>query len=149
MSPFTPLNPTLDVQLYKKYYYIFNKNYFNYKYVFEIFFNAFRFKNINYLVIFIKDLFKNVNFYKHQFVLFYLRCFLKLLDLPFFEPLNVRGVFMKFHGKIAKAGNSRRKKFLIQYKKIGTCYDKNYLVEKFQLPSFTGVVGCTLILCYN
>ena len=140
---------SLDTVLYSSYRFLFSKTYLNYKYIFEIFFNIFRFKKINFLVTYIKNLFKNVNFYKHQFLLFYIRCFFKLFSLDFFKKFGVIGVFLKFHGKIAKAGNSRKKKFLIQYGDISTSYKNNYIVEKFQINSFTGVVGCTAILCFN
>jgi hypothetical protein len=145
---FSNLDETLYTVLFSKYIYLFKKPYINYKYIFEIFYNTFKYKNINFLVIFLKNLFKNVNFYKHQFLLFYLRCFMKLLNLPIFREFKVNGIFIKFHGKIAKAGNSRRKKFLLQHQVISTAYKNNYIVEKFQLHSFTGVVGCTLILSF-
>lgn len=145
---FKMLEKPLHNALYNKYAYLFKKSYLNYKYIFEVFYNTFKYKNINYLVIFLKDLFKNVNFYKHQFLLFYLRCFMKLLGLPIFSQFNVNGLFIKFHGKIAKAGNSRRKKYLLQHQVISTAYKNNYIVDKFQLHSFTGVVGVTLILSF-
>jgi len=143
------IQQNMDNVLFNNYRFLFSKSYLNYKYIFEIFYNIFRFKKINFLVTFFKDLFKNVNFYKHQFLLFYIRCFFKLFDLDFFKKFGVVGVFLKFHGKIAKAGNSRKKKFLIQYGDVATSYKNNYVVEKFQINSFTGVVGCTAILCYN
>ena len=145
---FNELDKNLNTLLFSKYSYLFKKPYINYMYIFEIFYNVFKYKNINFLVFFLKNLFKNVNFYKHQFLLFYIRCFMKLLELPLFKEFNVNGVYIKFHGKIAKAGNSRRKKFLIQHQVISTAYKNNYIVEKFQLHSFTGVVGCTLILSF-
>jgi hypothetical protein len=58
-------------------------------------------------------------------------------------------MFIKFHGKIGKAGNSRKKKFLIRHNFVSTNYSSNYLVEKFQINTFTGVVGCCIIFSFK
>jgi hypothetical protein len=63
-----------------------------------------------------------------------------------FETFKIKGFYMKFHGKIAKAGNSRKQKFLIRYRTVSTSYSTNYIVEKFQMNTFTGVTGVSLIL---
>lgn len=96
-----------------------------------------------------RKLFKHVNFYKHQYLLYFFRFFFKCLGNKLFDLFNVTGLFMKFHGKIAKAGNSRRKKFLIRHNTISTCYENNYIIEKFQIVTFTGAIGCSIILSYK
>lgn len=66
-----------------------------------------------------------------------------------FTKFNVLGLFIKFNGKIAKAGNSRKQKFLIKYNSISTNHTSNYLIDKFQIKTFTGVIGCSIILNFN
>ena len=146
---FVNLAQYLNIFLFQKYQYLFPKKYTNYQYIFEIFYNIFVYKNIKFLVHYIKNIFRNVNFYKHKFLLFFIRAFFKMLNLSVFRKFSINGIYLKFHGKIAKAGNSRKQKMLIQHRRISTCYKNNYLVEKFQINTFTGVVGCTLVLSFN
>lgn len=61
----------------------------------------------------------------------------------------MNGIFFKFHGKIAKAGNSRKKRFKIFYKQVSTTHKNHYIMDKFQLNTFTGVVGCTIVFSYR
>lgn len=117
--------------------------------ILDIFFYCFKYKNLDFLVKYIKLLFKNVNFFKHQYLLFFLRYIFKCFNTTLFNNFNVLGIFMKFHGKIAKAGNSRKKRYTLQYNTISTAYNKNYLIDKFQITTFTGVVGCTVILSFK
>lgn len=135
--------------IFRKYSNIFYFTYKRHKFIYEMFYCVFKYKTLSYLIVWMRKLFKHVNFYKHQYLLYFFRYFFKLLGLKLFEAFNVTGLFMKFHGKIAKAGNSRRKKFLIRHNYISTCYTNNYLIEKFQIVTFTGAVGCTIILSYK
>ena len=135
--------------VFKKYKKLFHFLYKRHKYIYEIFYCVFKYKTLSYLIVWMRKLFKHVNFYKHQNLLYFFRYFFKILTIKLFNLFNVTGLFMKFHGKIAKAGNSRRKKFLIRHNYISTCYENNYLIEKFQIVTFTGAVGCTVILSYK
>lgn len=135
--------------LFRKYRYIFSKNFKLYTFIYEIFYFVWKYKNISYLIFWIKKLFKNVNFFKHQFLLYFLRFFFKSLTRALYTRFNVNGMFIKFHGKIGKAGNSRKKKFLIRHNFVSTNYTSNYLVEKFQINTFTGVVGCCMIFSFK
>jgi hypothetical protein len=135
--------------IFKKYSNIFAFTYKKHKYIYEIFYCVFKYKSLSYLIVWMRQLFRHVNFFKHQYLLYFFRFFFKFLGNKLFEAYNVTGLFMKFHGKIAKAGNSRRKKFLIRHNYISTCYENNYLIEKFQIVTFTGAVGCTVILSYK
>jgi hypothetical protein len=109
---------------------------------------AFQHKNLNYLIAFLKEMFATVNFFKHRFLLYYLRAAFANLggrgEIP-----GIRGLFIKFRGKLAKAGNSRRQRFLLSYGQVTTNYSDRYVVEKFQIKTFTGAIGCTIIMCCN
>lgn len=147
------INPSLmnsesTLNVVNKYRYLFNNSGREPYYIYNLILNALRFRNLDFIILWIRRLFSSVNFFKHQFLLFYLRYFFKTLEEQYDLNLQVNGLFLKFHGKIAKGGNSRRKKFLIKYKTISTSHRSLYIVEKFQLNSHTGVVGCTLILSY-
>ena len=135
--------------IFSKYRSIFPMNRVEHKAIFEIFYFSLKYKTLAYLVHFIKKLFKTVNFFKHQKLLFFLRFFFTFFKNELYMQFNITGVFMKFHGKIAKAGNSRKKKFLIRYNFISTCHTNNYLLEKFQIWTFTGAIGCTLVVSYK
>jgi hypothetical protein len=91
-------------------------------------------------------MFRVVNFFKHRFLLYFLRAAFFNLDRTLVLP--VRGLFIKFRGKLAQAGNSRRKRFLVGCGQISTSYGALYRVEKFQIKTFTGAIGCTIILAY-
>lgn len=134
--------------IYNRYKHIFPRRYYRQVHIAEAIFVAFYHKNVNYLITFLKEMFNTVNFFKHRFLLYYLRAaFVKLsgnMAIP-----GIRGLFIKFRGKLAKAGNSRKSSFLLKYGQVTTNYSDLYLVEKFQIKTFTGAIGCTIIICYN
>ena len=135
--------------IFDRYKFVFYVNVRNQYYIFEIFHACFKFKNLKILVVWLKELFECANFYNHRYVIYFLRYFIKYLTNGLFSEFNIKGLFIKFHGKIAKAGNSRKQKFTLKYKSVGTSYGCNYLVEKFQINTFTGVIGISIILKYN
>lgn len=133
--------------IYARYAFVFPKTYHTQKEIVHVFYLLFRYKDVNYLVAFLKDLFKNVNFFKHRFLLNFLRAIFWALSDSDGIP-GIRGLFIKFKGKLAQAGNSRRKRYLLTYGQVTTNYTNNYIVEKFQIKTFTGAIGCSIILCY-
>ena len=132
--------------IFLRYRFVFERGATLQKNVFEVFYSAFKYKNLKYLIIWMKLIFKQVNFYKHRYLLYFFRYLFKYLENGLFEVFKIKGFYMKFHGKIAKAGNSRKQKFLIKYQSVSTSYSTNYVVEKFQINTFTGVIGVSLIL---
>jgi hypothetical protein len=134
--------------IYNRYKHVFPRKFYRQVHLSEAIFVAFQHKNLNYLVSFLKEMFATVNFFKHRFLLYYLRA--AFVNLNGREPVpGVRGLFIKFRGKLAKAGNSRRQRFLLTYGQITTNYSDSYVIEKFQIKTFTGAIGCTIILCCN
>ena len=143
-APIFQFHKQFDIFL--RYRFIFPKNSNHHLSVFEVFYISFKYKNLKFLIIWMKALFKKVNFYKHRYLLYFFRYLFKYLEDGLFKVFKIKGFYMKFHGKIAKAGNSRKQKFLIKYKSVSTSYSTNYVVEKFQMNTFTGVTGVSLIL---
>jgi hypothetical protein len=134
--------------IYNRYKHVFPRRFYRQVHLSEAIFLAFQHKNLNYLISFLKEMFATVNFFKHRFLLYYLRA--AFVNLNGRGPVpGVRGLFIKFRGKLAKAGNSRRQRFLLSYGQVTTNYTDNYVVEKFQIKTFTGAIGCTIILCCN
>jgi hypothetical protein len=134
--------------IYNRYKHVFPYRYYRQVHLSEAIFVAFQHKNLGYLISFLKEMFATVNFFKHRFLLYYLRAAFANLggrgEIP-----GIRGLFIKFRGKLAKAGNSRRQRFLLSYGQVTTNYSDRYVVEKFQIKTFTGAIGCTVIMCCN
>lgn len=131
--------------VYHRYRFVFPKNYTNHVNIAEVIYLTFRYRETNYLVHYLKDMFSAVNFYKHKFLLYFLRAVFS--SVPKSGIPEVNGLFIKFRGKISQAGNSRRRRFLVQFGRVSTNYADAYLVEKFQIKTFTGAIGCTVIAC--
>ncbi len=134
--------------IYNRYKHVFPRKFYRQVHLSEAIFVAFQHKNLEYLVSFLKEMFATVNFFKHRFLLYYLRAAFVNLNGKGAVP-GIRGLFIKFRGKLAKAGNSRRQRFLLAYGQVTTNYSDNYVIEKFQIKTFTGAIGCTIILCCN
>lgn len=66
--------------------------------------------------------------------------------MSLFKLYDINGLYIRFHGKIAKAGNSRKQKYLLTYNSITTNHASNYMIDKFQIFTFTGSIGCTIIM---
>lgn len=105
------------------------------------------YKNLKQLAQYLQQMFAAVNFFKHKFLLYFLRAVFVSLNKR--TNLPVRGLFVKFRGKLAQAGNSRRKRFLVGCGQVSTSYGALYRVEKFQIKTFTGAIGCTIILSFK
>ena len=116
--------------------------------ILEVLYATFLYKNLKFLKRFVVEMFKTVNFFKHRFLLYFFRAILLRMHKKKM-PYNVKGLYFKFRGKLAQAGNSRRKRFIISCGKVSTSYDTLYVVEKFQIFTFTGAIGCTIILAYK
>lgn len=130
----------------KPYQKLFTKSFKLYNYLLILFHTLIKFKTLTFFQNFLKRFFKNVNFFKHKFLIFYIRKCIKTLSTSVFKVYNVNGLYFRLHGKIAKAGNSRKQKFLVKYNSISTNHKNNYLLEKFQIFTFTGSIGCTILL---
>lgn len=127
------------------------RKYFPVKYTFhahllEALYIAMSYKNLSHLVTYLRQMFTAVNFFKHKFLLYFFRAVFSELNRC--KELPVRGLFIKFRGKLAQAGNSRRKRFLVGCGQVSTSYGSLYRVEKFQIKTFTGAIGCTIILSF-
>lgn len=129
-----------------RYRHVFPKNYTKHAYIIEALYIAFFYKDLSFLSSLLRELFNSVNFFKHRFLIYFLRAALRSFALGRQTVGAVRGIYIKFRGKISQAGNSRRRSFLIGYGEISTNYKNNYRVDKFQIKTFTGAIGCTLIL---
>lgn len=130
----------------KPYRKLFNRPFKLYSYLINIFHTLVKFKNLNFFQNFIKRFFRHVNFFKHKFLIFYIRKCIRALSTSVFKFYGINGLYFRLHGKIAKAGNSRKQKFLIKYNSISTNHSNQYLIEKFQIFTFTGSIGCTILL---
>lgn len=132
--------------IYNRYKHVFPRRFYRQVHLSEAIYVAFQHKNLNYLISFLKEMFATVNFFKHRFLLYYLRAAFSRLGGKHGVP-GIRGLFVKFRGKLAKAGNSRRQRFLLTYGQVTTNYSDSYVIEKFQIKTFTGAIGCTIIMC--
>lgn len=137
---------TNKYNIIKPYQKLFTKSFKLYNYLLTLFHTLVKFKTLAFFQNFLKRFFKNVNFFKHKFLIFYIRKCIKTLSTSVFKAYNVNGLYFRLHGKIAKAGNSRKQKFLVKYNSISTNHKNNYLLEKFQIFTFTGSIGCTILL---
>lgn len=135
--------------LYMRYRHVFPKNYTKHAYIIEALYIAFFYKDLSFLSTLLNELFSSVNFFKHRFLIYFLRAALRSFALGRQTVGAVRGLYIKFRGKIAQAGNSRRRSFLIGCGEISTNYANNYRVNKFQIKTFTGAIGCTVILAWE
>jgi len=137
---------TNKYNIVKPYQKLFLKSFRLYNYLLTLFHTLVKFKTLTFFQNFLKRFFKNVNFFKHKFLIFYIRKCIKALATSVFNLYNVNGLYFRLHGKIAKAGNSRKQKFLVKYNSISTNHKNNYMLEKFQIFTFTGSIGCTILL---
>ena len=133
--------------VFLRYRRIFPKGYTEHAHLLEALYIAVQYRNLSYLVYYLQRMFKIVNFFKHKFLLYFFRA--AFVNLNHHNVPRTRGLFIKFRGKLSQAGNSRRKRFLVGYGQISTGYGSLYAVEKFQIKTFTGAIGCTIILSYT
>lgn len=129
-----------------RYRYVFPKNYLRHSYINEALYIAFFYKDLRFLIDYLKRMFKDVNFFKHRFLIYFLRAVFSDFTSAQAHLANTRGLFIKFKGKISQAGNSRKRRFFIGCGQISTGHSSTYEIEKFQLKTFTGAIGCTIIL---
>lgn len=129
-----------------RYKYLFRSDYNVQGYLSEALFIAINYNDTSFFKHILKKLFKEVSFFKHRNLIYYLRSALNGLNDDLNVLPNVNGVFIKFRGKIAQAGNSRRRSFLIGFGEISTSHSSRYLIDKFQIKTFTGCIGCTIIV---
>lgn len=144
MNRFLQVTRANPIWIYKN---LFPYNYVRHARILEVLYSTFLYKNLTFLKQFILEMFRLVNFFKHRFLLYFFRAVLVKLNKKNM-PYNVKGLYFKFRGKLAQAGNSRRKRFIVSCGKISTSYDTLYNVEKFQIYTFTGAIGCTIVLAY-
>lgn len=137
---------SLKYNIVKPYQKLFNRSFKLYTYLLTIFHTLVKFKSLIFFQNFIKRFFKHVNFFKHKFLIFYIRKCIRALSTSIFKFYGINGLYLRLHGKIAKAGNSRKQKYLVRYNSISTNHSNNYLIEKFQIFTFTGSIGCTILM---
>lgn len=129
-----------------RYRYVFPFNYLRHSYINEALYIAFFFKDLRFLVEYLKRMFRDVNFFKHRFLIYFLRAVFSNFGEARHHLGGSRGLFVKFKGKISQAGNSRKRRFLIGCGQVSTSQAATYEIEKFQIKTFTGAIGCTVIL---
>lgn len=129
-----------------RYKYVFPRNYLRHAYINEALYMAFFYKDLKFLADFLKKTFADVNFFKHRFLIYFLRAVFYNFSSAQTHLGKSRGLFIKFRGKISQAGNSRKKRFLVGCGQVSTSQAVTFEVEKFQIKTFTGAIGCTIIL---
>lgn len=133
--------------LMQRYKYVFSRNYLRHSYLNEALYVAFFYKDLRFLKELLIRLFKDVNFFKHRFLMYYLRAAFADFSSANANLGGSKGMFIKFRGKLSQAGNSRRRRFLVGCGQVSTSQSSRYEVEKFQIKTFTGAIGCTVVLC--
>lgn len=129
-----------------RYKYVFPKYYLRHSYINEALYIAIFYKDLRFFVHYLRITFKDVNFFKHKFLIYFLRAVFNNLNMVTNQLAGTRGLFVKFRGKVSQAGNSRKKRFLVGCGQISTSQSATYEIEKFQIKTFTGAIGCTIIL---
>lgn len=126
----------------------FNIKYFNE--VAHLFLINIWLKNLKNLCKYIKKKLDNVHFKRHRF---YFLFFFKILNKyikPNFTPLQIKGIYLVFRGKLGKGGNSRKK---VMFYKAGYYSLSNKLLclntQKWDVWTKTGTVGCTMRVFYK
>lgn len=129
-----------------RYKHVFPRGYNRDAYIAEALFFAFYYKDLKFLTGLIKELFTDINFFKHRYLIYFLRSVLNMFNETTGSFGSVRGLLIQFSGKISQAGNSRKRRYRISCGQVATNHSSSYQVEKFQIKTFTGAIGCTLIL---
>lgn len=136
--------------LYKtryKHYKRFKIKYFNE--VIYMFLICIWLKNSKLLCQFIKYKLDTIHFKQHRtYFLFFLKIF-NIYIIPNFTSLKIKGITVKFKGKLAKGGNSRKKTFF--YHRGYYSLSNKFLSlnrHKWNVWTKTGAVGCTLQIFY-
>lgn len=129
-----------------RYKHVFPREYLKHSYINEALYIAFCYKDLRFLAEYLKNVFKDVNFFKHRFLIYFLRAVFNDFSVAQAHLGKTRGLFIKFKGKISQAGNSRKRRFLVGCGQVSTSQAATYEVEKFQIKTFTGAIGCTIIL---
>jgi hypothetical protein len=129
-----------------RYKHVFPRNYLRHSYINEALYIAFFYKDLRFLTEYLKRVFKDVNFFKHRFLIYFLRAVFNNFSIAQAQLGETRGLYIKFRGKISQAGNSRKRRFLVGCGQISTGHGARYEVEKFQIKTFTGAIGCTIVL---
>ena len=130
-----------------RYKYVFPREYLRHSYINEALYVAFCYKDLRFLTEYLKNVFSDVNFFKHRFLIYFLRAVLNDFSQAQAQLSKSKGLFIKFRGKISQAGNSRKRRFLVGCGQVSTRQAATYEIEKFQIKTFTGAIGCTIILC--
>lgn len=107
-------------------------------------------KNPKYICKFIKTKLDTVHFKKHRR---YFLFFFKILNryiIPNFKLLQVKGITLKFKGKLGRGGNARKQtkfyhKGLYSLSSKSLCLNRN----SWDVWTKTGTVGCTFQIFYN
>ena len=129
-----------------RYKHVFPREYLKHSYINEALYVAFCYKDLRFLAEYLKNVFKDVNFFKHRFLIYFLRAVFNDFSVAQAHLGKTRGLFIKFRGKISQAGNSRKRRFLVGCGRVSTSQAATYEIEKFQIKTFTGAIGCTIIL---
>lgn len=102
-------------------------------------------KNSKNIALFIKRKLDNVHFKRHRaYFLFFFRLIRRYI-VPNFNLFKLKGVTLKFKGKLARGGNSR-KKTMFFWKGYYSLSNKHLRLNrnKWDVWTKTGTVGCTL-----
>ena len=125
-----------------------NFKYFGIKYFNEVLYMLivnFWLKNAQNISLFIKRKLDSVHFKKHRaYFLFFFRLIRRYI-VPNFVILQVKGVTLKFKGKLARGGNAR-KKTMFFWKGYYSLSNKLLALNrnKWDVWTKTGTVGCTI-----
>lgn len=126
--------------------------FFKIKYFNEVLFMLiinFWLKNAKNISLFIKRKLDSVHFKRHRaYFLFFFRLIKKYI-VPNFTILKLRGVTLKFKGKLGRGGNSR-KKTMFFWRGYYSLSNKFLALNrnKWDVWTKTGTVGCTLQIFY-
>lgn len=107
------------------------------------------YKDIVLLKNFIKHTMERLPLRLHRRLLFSLRTMFKLLSRFIFFKFNCTGIFFKVKGKIGVGGNSKKRAFIIKYKKYSFSSKNQKLVYvKDSIHTYVGALGLEIYLSY-
>ena len=98
---------------------------------------------------FIKSKLDSVHFKKHRAYFLFFFKILNIYIIPNFKILKIKGITLKFKGKLARGGNSRKKTIFYHrgyYSLSNKCLSLNR--HKWNVWTKTGAVGCTFQIFY-
>jgi hypothetical protein len=106
-------------------------------------------KNSKLLCKFIKRKLDSVHFKKHRSYFLFFFKILNLYVIPNLTLLKVKGITLKFKGKLGRGGNSRKKTTFYHkkyYSLSNKCLSLNQ--HKWNVWTQTGAVGCVFQIFY-